>query len=162
MYACPNAVIRMNKDMPDQVDTSTNLASVKPTVGKDKEWTIVTSQRSSIESSKLDVVGRVQAIFELAGMKTEHTEGYPGWTPNADSPLLKLMVEVHKELFGEDPVIYAIHAGLECGLFLEKYPDWDMVSIGPTMRGVHSPDEKLYVPSVDSIWRFLLAVLAKM
>jgi len=162
MYACPNAVIRMNKDMPGQVDTSTNLASVKPAAGKKNQWTIVTSQRSSIESSKLDVVGRVQAIFELAGMKTEHTEGYPGWAPNPDSPLLKLMVEVHKDLFGEDPVVYAIHAGLECGLFLQKYPDWDMVSIGPTMRGVHSPDEKLFVPSVESVWRFLLAVLAKM
>lgn len=162
MYACPNGVIRMNKDMPDQVDTSTNLASVKPTEGKKNQWTIVTSQRSSIESSKLDVVNRVQAIFELAGMETCHTEGYPGWAPNTDSPLLKLMVDVHKDIFGEEPHVYAIHAGLECGLFLQKYPDWDMVSIGPTMRGVHSPDECLYVPSVESIWKYLVATLERL
>ena len=162
IYACPNGVIRMNKDMPDQVDTSTNLASVKPSDGQAHEWTIVTSQRSSIETSKIDVVNRVRAIFELAGMSTYHNEGYPGWKPNADSPLLKLMVDVHRGLFGEDPTVYSIHAGLECGLFLEKYPDWDMVSIGPTMRGVHSPDEKLYVPSVGNIWRYLVAILEHM
>ena len=162
MYACPNGVIRMNKDMPEQVDTSTNLASVKPTAGKENEWTIVTSQRSSIESSKIDVVNRIRAIFELAGMTTTHTEGYPGWAPNTESPLLKVMVDVHKEMYGEAPVVYAIHAGLECGLFLQKYPDWDMVSIGPTMRGVHSPDECLYVPSVESVWNYLLAILERL
>jgi len=95
-------------------------------------------------------------------MKVEHNEGYPGWKPNPESELVKIMTKTHKEVLGYEPVLTAIHAGLECGLFLQKYSDLDMVSFGPTMTGVHSPDEKLYIPAVENFWNWLVKSLKQM
>ncbi len=157
LYSCPNGVQAMSRTIPGLVETSTNLASVK--MLSDNTVKIVTSQRSSVESAKYDIAHRVESIFKLIGATVTHGDGYPGWTPNPASPILKVAVDTHKELFGYEPKIKAIHAGLECGLFLEKYPGLDMVSFGPTLRGVHSPDERIHIPSVDKFWQHLLAIL---
>ena len=158
LYVCPDGVVAMSNRVPGLVETSTNLASVKA-VGE-KQWRIVTSQRSTFASAKNDIVSRVTAVFETAGMQLSRTEGYPGWAPNPESPLLDKTVAAYKNLFGEDPVVYAIHAGLECGLFAEKYPDMDMISFGPTMTGVHSPDERVKISTVDKAWQWLSAILS--
>lgn len=157
LYSCPNGVQAMSRAISGLVETSTNLASVK--MQPDDKIKIVTSQRSSVESAKYDIAHRVESIFKLIGAKVTHGDGYPGWSPNTDSPILKVAVTTHKDLFGAEPKIKAIHAGLECGLFLKKYPGLDMVSLGPTLRGVHSPDERIHIPSVDSFWKHLLAIL---
>lgn len=157
IYACPHGVIGMSHDIPGLVQTSTNLASVKMIDGNTIE--IGTSQRSSVESCKEDVVNMVSSVFELAGAKVTHNDGYPGWKPNPESEILKIAQKTYVELFNEEPLIKAIHAGLECGLFLEKYPKLDMISIGPTMTDVHSPNEKLNIPSVAKWWDFLVKLL---
>ena len=118
-----------------------------------------TSQRSSVESQKKYIVNMVSAVFELAGAKVTHNEGYPGWEPNPDSYLLKIAQREYKTLYGKDPEVKAIHAGLECGLFLEKYPNLDMISIGPDMTDVHSPDEKMKISSVAKFWDYLVKIL---
>lgn len=160
IYACPNGVIAMSQEIEGLVETSTNLASVKPL--NENSWLITSSQRSSVESSIQDIAHRVAALFGLAGMKVEHNEGYPGWKPNPHSELVEIMVKSHQEVLGYEPVLTAIHAGLECGLFLQKYPDLDMVSFGPTMTGVHSPDEKLHIPAVENFWNWLIVSLKHM
>lgn len=152
-----NGVFAMSQDMPGLVETSSNLASIKRTA--DNVITIVTSQRSSIESARYCVSDTVRAAFELAGAAVECNGGYPGWKPNVKSEILKVACDTYKDIFGRDANIKAIHAGLECGLFLEKAPGLDMISFGPTMRGVHSPDERLNIPSVERWWRHLVAVL---
>lgn len=157
LYACPHGVIAMSMDMPGLVETSTNLASVKMK-GKNK-IEITTSQRSSVESAKADIVNMVECALALSGAEVKHSNGYPGWKPNPQSPILEISTKVYKKLFKEEAKVKAIHAGLECGLFLEKYPELDMISIGPTMRGVHSPDEKLEIPSVEKFWKFLTEIL---
>ncbi|MDD3787081.1 MAG: aminoacyl-histidine dipeptidase [Petrimonas sp.] len=157
LYACPHGVIGMSQDIPGLVETSTNLASVKMLDNNIIE--IGTSQRSSTESAKDDIVNMVSAVFELAGAKVTHNDGYPGWKPNTDSDILKLAKKDYKSLFNKNPKVKAIHAGLECGLFLEKYPHLDMISIGPTMTDVHSPDEKVNIPSVAKWWDFLVKLL---
>ena len=120
---------------------------------------IGTSQRSSLESAKEAVADQVGAVFRLAGAEVEHGDGYPGWAPNPDSKILKVAEETYRKLFGKDAQVLAIHAGLECGLFLEKYPYLDMISFGPTMRDVHSPNERLEIATVDLWWRHLLEIL---
>ncbi|MDD4921781.1 MAG: aminoacyl-histidine dipeptidase [Bacteroidales bacterium] len=160
MYACLNGVITMSHKLPGLVETSLNLASVKQ--GGEKEWVITTSQRSSVEVSKYALSDRLEALFALAGISASHGEGYPGWNPNPDSELVKIVAGVHKDLFGVLPKIRAIHAGLECGLFLQKYPGLDMVSFGPTMRGVHSPDERLHIPAVGNFWRLVIGTLKRL
>ena len=122
---------------------------------------MTTSQRSSVESRKNDIAGQVEAHFQLARAKISHSDGYPGWAPNMNSPIMKISAEAYEELFGVKPAIKAIHAGLECGLFLANNPGLDMVSIGPTMTGVHSPDEKLLIPTVDKFWKHLVLMLEK-
>ena len=159
MYGCPIGIQAMSYSLPGLVETSLNLASVKPI--KEDEWVITTSQRSSVESAKHALSNRLEAVFSLAGMTSWHGEGYPGWKPNPDSRILKEIKELYEEMFGETPKIRAIHAGLECGLFLEKYPSLDMVSFGPTMRGVHSPDERLHIPAVTNFWKLLVETLAR-
>lgn len=151
-------VFAMSQDIPGFVETSTNLASVK--MNEPGNIRIVTSQRSSIMSARENVKDSVTSVFELAGAKVFSNDGYPGWKPNPDSEILRISVEAYKKLFGVEPKVKAIHAGLECGLFLEKYPNLDMVSFGPTLRGVHSPDERMLIPTVDKFWRHLLEVLA--
>jgi len=157
LYACPHGVIAMTADMPGLVETSTNLASVKTL---DSEIVVQTSQRSSVESSKEDIASMVASVFKLAGAsKVEHGEGYPGWKPNVNSELVKIMKSTYIRLFKEEPKVLAIHAGLECGVIGEKYPGMDMISFGPTLRGVHSPDEKINIETVDKFWKLLVEVL---
>ena len=157
LNAVHNGVYEWSQDIPNFVETSSNLASIKmPEEGKIK---IVASQRSSTHSQLDAVCNVVASAFNLAGADVLINEGYPGWKPNPDSELLKITVEKYKELFGKEPKVRAIHAGLECGLFSEKYPGLDMVSFGPTLRGVHSPDEKLLIPTVEMVWRHLVAII---
>lgn len=159
LYSAPHGVYSMSRDIEGLVETSTNLAAVK--MLDDNVVRVTTSQRSSVESRKNDIAGQVEAHFQLAGAKVYHSDGYPGWAPNMQSPIMKLSAEAYEELFGVKPAIKAIHAGLECGLFLTKHPSLDMVSFGPTMTGVHSPDEKLLIPTVEKFWKHLARVLEK-
>ena len=157
IYACWHGVYAMSPDMPGLVETSTNLASVKFT--NESKIRIETSQRSSIESAKYDMAQTVGAVFELAGATVKHGDGYPGWKPNVKSDILKITEDSYMKLFGTKPVVRAIHAGLECGLFLEKYPYLDMISFGPTIKGAHSPDERMNIPTVKKFWDLLVDVL---
>lgn len=159
IYSGPHGVVSMSRDLAGLVETSTNLAAVK--MIDDDKIQITTSQRSSVESRKNDIAGQVEAHFQLAGAQVSHSDGYPGWAPNMNSTIMRLSAEAYKELFDVEPAIKAIHAGLECGLFLAKYPELDMVSIGPTMTGVHSPDEKLNIPTVEKFWKHLGLTLKK-
>lgn len=160
LVACPHGVLGMSHAIPGLVETSTNLASVKM---KNKEGDDVilveTSQRSAIDSL-IEMAGdMVTTTFSLADAYVYERDGYPGWAPNPDSEILHVVEESYERLFGKKPAVKAIHAGLECGLFKEKYPQLDMVSFGPTMRDVHSPRERLEVATVDLFWRHLLDVL---
>ena len=158
LMACPHGVITMSPAIEGLVETSTNLASVKMDA-EANTVVVTTSQRSSLESGKLYVRNMVHSVFELACAEIEHSDGYPGWAPDPRSAVLKVAVESYEKLFGVKPVVRAIHAGLECGLFLEKYPDLDMISFGPTLRDVHTPDERVHIPSVEKWWKHLLDVL---
>lgn len=158
LMACPHGAIEMSRQIEGLVETSTNLASVKMT---DKAVTVTTSQRSSVESAKHYIAQSVESVFVLAGANVSHSDGYPGWSPNISSKVLNATVESYKKLFGEAPKVKAIHAGLECGLFLEKYPDLDMISFGPTIKGAHSPDERLDIASVTKYWLLLCDIVAK-
>ena len=157
LQAVDNGVYAMCQDI-DLVETSSNLASIRLN-RETKTIDINSSQRSSIYSARLNMANTVAAAFELAGAEVEIGEGYPGWKMNPKSEILKIAVEQYKLLFGKDPKVRGIHAGLECGLFSEKYPGMDMISMGPTLRGVHSPDEKLLIPTVQMVWDHLLAIL---
>ena len=156
VYACPNGVIAMCADIPGLVETSTNLATIKTLEDK---FEIGTSQRSSVESSKEDVGEMVASVFRLINANIEQGEGYPGWKPNVKSEILNITKNCYKKLFDKEPEVIAIHAGLECGVIGEKYPGMDMISVGPTMLGVHSPDEKLNIESVGKFWTLLIEVL---
>lgn len=160
LYACPHGVFAMSYRMPGMVETSTNLAAVR--FVEDDTVLITTSQRSDVDSEKKNIAQMVAAVFTLAGAKVEHGEGYPGWAPDPESELLKVAVESYRQLFGKEPVVRSIHAGLECGLFLEKYPDMDMISFGPTLRGVHSPDEKVNIETVEKWWKHLVDILKRL
>ena len=159
LYAAPHGVISMSRDLEGLVETSTNLASVK--MQKDSTILVTTSQRSSVESRKWDIARRVEALFVLAGAKVTHGDGYPGWAPNMNSPIMHIAADAYEELYGIRPAIKAIHAGLECGLFLEKMPHLDMVSFGPTLQGVHSPSERMYIPAVERFWGQLTRTIEK-
>ena len=152
-----NGVLAMSRTMPGMVETSTNLASVK-FVGE-LLIEVATSQRSEIESARDSAAAAVEAVFRLAGADVVHADAYPGWTPDPDSYLTQTTRKVYHALFGHDPVVRSIHAGLECGLFLQKYPNLQMVSFGPTLRGVHSPDERIEIASVEKFWKLLVALL---
>lgn len=155
---CPHGVINMSKEIEGLVETSTNLASVRMHHAQ-KTIEIVTSQRSAIESEKRAIAQKVHQVFEEAGATVTHGEGYPGWSPNLQSPLLRITQEAYRNLFQKEPKVKAIHAGLECGLFLQKYPGLDMISFGPTLQGVHSPDECIEIPTVELFWQHLIEVL---
>ncbi|MBC7964213.1 MAG: aminoacyl-histidine dipeptidase, partial [Steroidobacteraceae bacterium] len=154
--ALPHGVLGMSVDIPGLVETSTNLASVATT---ENEIVLVTSQRSSTASRLTEAVETVAAIFELGGASMETSDGYPGWQPDLASPILKVAKECYRSLYGKEAEVKAIHAGLECGLIGEHIPGMDMVSFGPTLEGVHSPDEKIHIESVAKFWNFLLAIL---
>ncbi len=156
LYACPHGVISWNPRINNLVETSTNLASVK---FDGNRIIITTSQRSSSDSAKSDIAAMVESVFRLANAGVKRTGEYPGWKPNQDSEILQITRSAYKKLFNRDPVVRAIHAGLECGLFLEKYPDLDMISFGPTIKGAHSPDERLEIGSVQKFWDLLVQVL---
>ncbi len=156
LYACPHGVISMSPDISNLVETSTNLASIKMTP---TDIIIATSQRSSLESGKQNVADMVNAVFSLAGAKIKTGDGYPGWRPNVNSPIMATMKEAHKKLFGVEPKVLAIHAGLECGQIGEKYPGIDMISYGPTIKGAHSPDERIHIPAVKKFWKLTLETL---
>ena len=158
LYACPHGVFAMSQDIPGLVETSTNLASVK--MKPENTIRVETSQRSSTASSKEDIANMVRTVFDMAGAKVSFGDGYPGWKPNPHSEILEIAVESYKRLFVTDAKVKAIHAGLECGLFLDKYPSLDMISFCPTLQGVHSPDERMLIPTVDKFWRHLLDILA--
>jgi dipeptidase D len=154
---CPHGVLEMSSRMIGMVETSTNLASVK--MADDHQIILTTSQRSEIESRKYMAAEMVEAVMKLACAVVLHSDGYPGWTPNPDSAVAKIAVDSYKRLFRSAPAVKSIHAGLECGLFLEKYPSLDMVSFGPTIRGAHSPDERINIETVDKFWKLLVDVL---
>ena len=159
LYSAPHGVISMSRDIEGLVETSTNLASVKMLEGN--KILVTTSQRSSVESRKWDIARQVEALFRLAGAEVSHGDGYPGWAPNMDSEILKISSEAYEELYGIKPAVMAIHAGLECGLFRAKYPKLDMVSFGPTLQGVQSPSERMYIPAVERFWGQLTRTLEK-
>jgi dipeptidase D len=154
--ALPHGVLKMSADISGLVETSTNVAVITTTK---KGIVLATSQRSSVMSELEEAVESVVAIFELCGAKVQATDGYPGWKPNMQSPVLKLAKATFKSLYNKDPQVKAIHAGLECGIIGEKFPGIDMISFGPTLEGVHSPDEKMYIDTVERFWNFLLAIL---
>lgn len=154
---CPSEVIEMNASIPGLVSTSSNIASVK-FKGK-KKIVVVTSQRSDNEESKRKLVEQVYYNFESPDSVVKTSNDYPGWTPNLQSPILQITRTAYRDLYGKDPVVRVIHAGLECGMFLKKYPDLDMISFGPTVKEVHSPNEKLFLPSVKLFVDLLLEVL---
>ena len=159
LYSAPHGVVSMSRDIEGLVETSTNLASVK--MLENNVILVTTSQRSSVESRKWDIANQVEALFTLAGAEVTHGDGYPGWAPNMDSKIMKIASDAYEELYGVRPAIKAIRAGLECGLFLEKYPHLDMVSFGPTLQGVHSPSERMYIPAVERYWGQLTRILEK-
>lgn len=159
LYSAPHGVVSMSRDIEGLVETSTNLASVKMLA--DNQILVTTSQRSSVESRKWDIAHQVEALFRLAGAQVTHGDGYPGWAPNMKSTIMQIASDAYEELYGIKPAIKAIHAGLECGLFLQKYPHLDMVSFGPTLRDVHSPSERMYIPAVERFWGQITRTLEK-
>ncbi|MBR5100917.1 MAG: aminoacyl-histidine dipeptidase [Bacteroidales bacterium] len=157
LISIPHGVEEMSADIPGLIETSTNLASVK--MEKGCKIVVGTMQRSSVNSERVFLSERVAAVLELAGAKVRHSDGYPGWKPNMNSHVKDVCVASYKRLFGREPIVRAIHAGLECGLFTEKFPDMDMIAFGPTLRGVHAPGERLDLASLDRFWAVLLDVL---
>lgn len=157
IYACPNGVIRMSQDMIGLTETSTNLAVVKTT--SDNQVVVQCLLRSSVDTAKEDLVNSMSSVFELAGAKVVFQGEYPGWKPNMESDILKTMQKTYEELYGKTPEIKAIHAGLECGLLGGVYPNWDMISFGPTIRFPHSPDEKVNIETVAKFYEWLKATL---
>jgi len=157
LECCPHGVIAWSKEMDDLVETSTNLASADFIEGN--RIRIVSSQRSSVEASKHEVAGTVKSCLERAGAAVEHSVGYPGWKPDLTSEILRITGESYKNLFGREPQVKAIHAGLECGLFYEKFDRIDMISIGPTIKGAHTPEEKIEIKTVEMFWDLLLDIL---
>ena len=157
ILACPDGVERMSDNLPGMVETSNNLAMVRIYRG---EFFVKCLMRSSVDSAKDALAERFRSVFELAGVKTRFTGGYSGWAPNPSSEILATMKNVYAGMFGKEPLVMAIHAGLECGILSGAYPHWDMVSMGPTLLSPHSPDERAYIPSVQKVWDFLKAVLA--
>lgn len=159
VIACPHGVYAMSHTMENLVQTSTNLASVK--MNRPGFIDVATSQRSNIESQKAEIALMVKTVFELAGAEVRQSDGYPGWNPNPAAPIVKICSDVYEELFHEKAEILAIHAGLECGLFLTKYPDVDMISFGPTLKDVHTPEERCLIASVPKMWLYLKTVLSR-
>jgi dipeptidase D len=156
LYACPHGVMAWSHEFDSLVETSTNLASIKTEADV---IVVTTSQRSSVESAKDDLINMVSSVFELGGATVHHSDGYPGWEPDLNSPILADAVNAYEKLFRKKPEIKAIHAGLECGLFLQKYNNLDMISLGPTIKNAHSPDEQLHIDSVRKFWDHLLYML---
>jgi len=153
----PHGVLGWSKEIPDLVETSSNLATVRLT--DDNMIHVVTTQRSSSEEAKHYAAMKAETSFDLAGATVTHSDGYPGWKPNMNSAILRLMIDSYRKLFGKVPQVKAIHAGLECGLILEKYRGIDMISFGPTIKGAHTPEERIEIETVQMFWDLLTDVL---
>ena len=160
LTCCPHGVIAWSKEIDDLVETSTNLASAK--FSEDNTIKIITTQRSSVESSKLEAASMVSSCLKLAGAEVVHSEGYPGWKQNLASEILRLTRKSYLELFGNEPMIRAIHAGLECGFIYEKIKGIDMISFGPTIRGAHTPEEMIEIRTAQMFWDLLVKVVINM
>jgi dipeptidase D len=156
VFVCPNGVQRMSQAMKGLVETSNNLAIVRCKDGKFEAYNLT---RSSVDSAKEATAWKIAAVFQLIGAEVALEGGYPGWKPNINSPILKTMSKVYNDMFGKIPEIKAIHAGLECGILGGVYPDLDMISLGPTIKYPHSPDEKVFIPSVTKFYNFLCGTL---
>jgi dipeptidase D len=156
VYGCPNGLIAMSVDIPGLVETSSNLAVIKSEKGNIEVLCLL---RSSVDIAKSDLANQIECVFLNAGAKVEHSGEYPGWKPNVNSEILTLSKLVYHKLYKKDPAVKAIHAGLECGLLGMVYPNWDMISFGPTIRSPHSPDERVNIPSVEKFWNFLINLL---
>lgn len=157
LSCCPHGVIAWSEDMKDLVETSSNLASVK--FEPAGFVTIVSSQRSSFEASKAEASAMVEDCLKQAGATVTKSAGYPGWAPDINSEILGITRQAYRRLFGKDPEVKAIHAGLECGLIYEKFRKMDMISFGPTIRGAHTPDEKIEIRTVPMFWNLLMEVI---
>jgi len=156
VWAAPNDVVRMSDTMPGTVETSTNLANVKFV---DNEVKVLCLVRSFSESAKMALASRLESVFKLAGAKVTLTGGYPGWKPDVHSEILEVMTKLYADKYGKKPELLAMHAGLECGILGATYTNWDMISVGPTIKFPHSPDEKVNVATVQKFWDFLVATL---
>lgn len=159
LFSCPNGVQGMSNAVEGLVETSCNLASVKM---YGDIVTVTDHQRSSVDSRRDEIADRVKALFGIIGYKSEFDDAYVGWAPNPDSKVLGVAKESFRSLFGHEPKVEALHAGLECGLFLEKMPELDMISFGPTLKDIHSPNEKANIPSVQEFWKFLCDILRRL
>ncbi|MEM6963733.1 MAG: aminoacyl-histidine dipeptidase [Bacteroidota bacterium] len=158
IYACPNGIYRMSPDIEDLVQTSNNLARVAVNNGT---YSILCLTRSSVDSEKMDEAQAITSTFELMGANVSYSGSYPGWTPQPESAIVKLMTEIYEEMFAGHPDVNACHAGLECGILGTHYPDMEMISFGPNIRGAHSPDEKVQISSVQKFWKYLLETLKR-
>lgn len=156
LLTCPSNVIRMSQSMKGLTETSINMAIVRTEKGKIFVHSLM---RSAIDEAKAELAERVRFIFEMAGAKISFRGGYSGWKPNPESPLIALLDNIHKEKFGKGMNVMATHGGLECAIMGAAYPNWEMISIGPTVKYPHSPDERCFIPSVERSWEFLKAVL---
>lgn len=160
VFACPNGVQSMSAAIPGLVETSCNLASVKMQDGN--KILITVHQRSSVDSRRDEIADRIKALFEMIGAEVTFDDAYVGWAPNPDSKVLKVAEESYESLFGNKPKVEALHAGLECGLFLEKMPNLDMISFGPTLKDIHSPNEKANIASVADFWKLLTDIIRRL
>lgn len=156
LYAALNGVYRMSADIPDLVETSNNIARV---IVKDGQVKIACLTRSSVESSKWDLANMLRATFELTGCEVEFSGDYPGWKPNMDSAILKVLDNLYEKMNGQKAHVAACHAGLECGILGQNYPEMDMISFGPNIKGAHSPDERAQISSAQKYWKFVLEIL---
>lgn len=159
VQACPNGIYRMSPDVDGLVQTSNNLARVELGNGT---YTVMCLTRSSVDSEKMDEANTIRSVFELIGAKVEFAGSYPGWTPRPGADIVKLMTDIYKEKFDDEPHVLACHAGLECGILGTNYPEMEMISFGPNIRGAHSPDEKVQISSVQKFWGLLLETLNRM
>jgi len=160
LTCCPHGVIAWSNEMDDLVETSTNLASAK--FSDNNTIKIITTQRSSMESAKHDVAEMVESCLRLAGAEVVHSDGYPGWKPNLTSEILNITRNSYLKLFRKEPLVRAIHAGLECGLIFEKNKGIDMISFGPTIRGAHTPEEMIEIKTAIMFWDLLVDVVTSM
>ena len=160
LTCCPHGVIAWSQEMDDLVETSTNLASAK--FSENHTIRIITTQRSSVESAKNNAGAMVESCMKLAGAEVVHSDGYPGWKPNLTSEILKITRNSYVKLFGKEPSIRAIHAGLECGLVYEKIKGIDMISFGPTIKGAHTPEEMIEIKTAQMLWDLLIDVIINM
>ncbi|HQV39816.1 MAG: aminoacyl-histidine dipeptidase [Flavobacteriales bacterium] len=158
VQACPGGIYRLSPDVEDLVQTSNNVARIEL---KDGNWTVMCLTRGSVDSEKMDEANSIKAVFELIDAKVEFTGAYPGWTPRPDAKIVKLMADIYRERFKSEPHVLACHAGLECGILGTNYPKMEMISFGPTIRGPHSPDERVQISSVQKYWGFLLETLER-